>query len=129
MCMHPSSTNRKDPVMDVFYNNGQSSNVATHVEHHTGWTNTEGEQQWYKIHDPTVCAQNGTTAQRASGCGGCDRVHIRFRQTYHSDATWGITALGTPHNEAWITGNGCGTGGLTGGHAVYYHMGTKTAAR
>ena len=116
-----SSTNRKDPVMDVFYNNGQSSNVATHVEHHTGWTNTEGSQQWYKIHaDPTVCAQNGTTAQRASGCGTCGRVHIRFRQTYHSDATWGITALGTPHNEAWVVGPlGCGTGK----HAVYYPYG------
>ncbi len=111
-----SSTNRKDPVMDVFYNNATGSNVATHVQHHTGWTNTEGKQQWYKIHaDPTVCGQNSTTAQRASGCGSCDRVHIRFRQTYHSDATWGTTALGTPHNEAWKTSGGC----FPGEHAVY----------
>jgi hypothetical protein len=112
-----SSTNRKDPVMDVFYNNATAANVGTHIQHHTGWTNQEGGTQWYKIHaDPTVCAENASTSQRASGCGSCDRTHVRFKQTYHGDATWGTTSIATPHNEQWVVFNGCG---YPGGHAVY----------
>jgi hypothetical protein len=112
-----SSTNLLDPVMVVFYNNGQAPAIRTHVEHHLGWTNQEGRGQWYKIHeDPTVCGKNIEASQRASACGTCDRYHIRFKETYHSDATWGATSLATPHHEEWVRFNGCG---ITGGHAVF----------
>ncbi|MGH8546523.1 MAG: hypothetical protein ACREX3_23490 [Gammaproteobacteria bacterium] len=111
-----SSSNRVDPVMNVFYNNATDSNVGTHIQHHTGWQNQSGSLQWYKIHaNPTVCGRNASSAQRASACGSCDRVHIRFKRTYHGDATWGTTSLGTPHNEDWKTGGGC----FPGKHAVY----------
>lgn len=115
------STNRVDPVMDAFHEDATATKMRTHVEHHTLWTNQQGSPQVYKTHsNPTVCAENSTLSQRASACGSCDRYHIRFRQTYHSDATWGITSIGTPHQEDWITGQGCG---ITGGHAVVYPYG------
>jgi hypothetical protein len=102
-----STTNRADPVMDTFYGNvGQvnGTTVGNHIQHHTGWTDQSGGQQWYKTHtSPSVCAQNASTSQRASGCGSCDRIHIRFIKTYHSDATWGDTAIGTPHDEYYNT--------------------------
>lgn len=105
-----SSTNRKDPVMNVFYSNATPSNTGTHIQHHTGWTNQEGGPQNYKVHaDPTVCQWNAETSQRASSCGSCARTHIRFKLTWHGDATWGTTSLGTPHNEDHVF---CG-------HAVY----------
>lgn len=95
-----SSTNRADPVMDVFYNNATGANVGTHIQHHTGWQNQEGGSQWYKIHEnPRVCGQNASSEQRASAGGNDDRIHVRFIKTYHGDATLGTTALATPHDE------------------------------
>lgn len=98
-----TEADRTDPVMDVFYNNATSSNVASHVQHHTGWTNQTGSNQWWVTHtSPSFCLQNASSEQRAIGCGTCDRYHVRFKQTYHGDATWGITALATPHEEIWL---------------------------
>lgn len=110
-----SSTNRVDPVMNVFYDEAYAPNaVGNHIQHHTGWSNQSGSSQWYKTHaNPTRCGKNASESQRASACGNCDRTHIRFKQTYHGDSTWGITALGTPHEEVWVS---CG-------HAVTYPYG------
>jgi hypothetical protein len=96
------SGDRVDPIGTMFYN-ASSAGALNHIHHH-GWaTTTSSDAQWWKTHGNAVCVANltGASGERASGCGECDRFHVRVRTTYDSDPTYGTTAFATPHKESW----------------------------
>lgn len=97
-----------NPVSMVFYNQGTADNAIYHVYHHSGWDGTVIEQgQYFASIYHLVCRfQNGASAD---GYVFETRHHVRFRQSYDADGTFGITTVGTPHFEKKV---GCG-------HAVY----------
>lgn len=93
--------NRVDPVTVVFYASATGSRSLNHVQYHGGWTHTSGSPQHFGTHGECY-AMNG---QRANGGSFSSRWHIRVRQTHHTDANWGTTAMGSPHRDEWT---GCG---------------------
>lgn len=86
---------QKDPMNVTFYNNATWGNSVTHVEHHLGWTNATGSDMWFWDHD----AFRKQHTHRASGCGICNRNHMRFRQGEDADATWGTYTAAAVHYE------------------------------
>lgn len=90
-----TSSNRTDPVNLVFYQSATGSRTLNHIQFHTGWTNTSGSSQKFLTHSECY----SMSGQRASGGLTSSRWHVRVRQTYHSDTTWGTTSAGAAHWE------------------------------
>jgi hypothetical protein len=88
---------RVDPITVVFYGYATASRTSNHIKFHTGWGGGSGGNQYFASHGEC----GGTTYQDYSACGTCTRYHVRMRQTYDDDATFGTTTTGTPHHEDW----------------------------
>lgn len=89
------STNRKDPIQIVYYNNATSVNVGYHSAHH-GWPDDPGA-------DPQYFFDHGCTAddgERANGSG--TRYHQRWETAWTEDNYWDTYSFATPHFEDYV---------------------------
>jgi hypothetical protein len=122
---------RINPIGAIFYRFGGTQNAANHTAHHTGWGSNIDNPQWFATHG--VCYERDGSLASASAWD--PRYHIRLRQTYHGDTSFGTTTVGTPHWEEEcgtighaVPPNGFTRGrrqlvdhvGILGGHDYYY---------
>ena len=86
-----------------------------------GWEVTSGTTQQFASH----AACGPMYGQRADG--RWSRYHVRVRRTAQADPRWGITAVGTPHHEDWITtcGHAVDRGGGSTGEASGFDQGRQ----
>jgi hypothetical protein len=93
-----SCNNAIDPVSVVFYYAATIQNVDTHARHHGGWTTTGGGTQYFYDH---FCG--AMDHDNASGCGQCNRHHMREWWNYDSPPP-GLSyyTLATPHKEDFV---------------------------
>jgi hypothetical protein len=97
-----------------------------HIRYHLGWWDTGGSTQSFSSEG--VC---GTMdGQRASGTVLQSRFHVRVKQTFDGDATWGITARGDAHHEdlVWYCGHAVDKGGGSSGLSSGFDQGRRAIA-
>lgn len=87
---------RVDPIGTVFFDDGATGNAQTHIWQDAGWGGTILEDEQYFASHGVCRLQDGANAD---GDVLDDRNHIRLRQTGDSDASLGVTTVGTPHEE------------------------------
>jgi hypothetical protein len=89
-----------DPVTNVLWDSGSARLATDHVEHHTGWTNEQGSQQWFTSH--ARCHE--AFAQRASGGPFSSRYHVRISPTLDLDP-WTYSAAAAHHEDFTYCGH------------------------
>jgi hypothetical protein len=96
-------TDHVDPITIVFYGYTafyrQSRNI---VQIFTGWSGKDGTSQYASSHG--VCTH--MDGESYSGCGICNRYHIRYNQTHTLDSLGRYETVGTPHEDrvSWHCG-------------------------
>lgn len=105
------NSNRKDPIMMVFFREAQDSNVATVINGLPGYEFTSNEAiqyYWTDTNDSTACDAEGdaeaTCTASLPQCTGV-RYHVRHKKVrFYTDGTrngwpYAVTSVATPHRE------------------------------
>lgn len=92
-----STTNRVDPITDMFTRDASAWNTRVHINHPTGWELTSlGDPQKFQV-------QNNcdTMTNQLASCDSCfgNRAHVRYRQSPFLDFTYGTVTMTDPHQE------------------------------
>jgi hypothetical protein len=105
----------------VFTRDATSWNTHVHINHHTGWEVTSGNDQAFQF--GSDCANQNN--QLADG-GFFTRFHTRWRQSPYYDFTYGTVSFADPHEEDISVGchavdeNGSSGSGFDKGRATIY---------
>jgi hypothetical protein len=114
-----------DPINVVFYNDATAENVEQGFDDHPGWSDHDGETQYFKHYDN--CYEMGD--QPSSNQMGLSRYHARYHRGLDTsgeveiDPIWGDYTIAAAHYEDWIPYipfvNNCDSGWVPkGDHAV-----------
>jgi hypothetical protein len=75
--------------------NADRARARSLVERETGWGGDASADQYARSHG--FCTP--MDGESYSGCGACNRLHVRYNQTHHRDAVGRLETVGTPHDE------------------------------
>lgn len=106
-----SCSSHVDPISVVFYGyTAFYSQARADFQARSGWGGNDDGAGQYGISHGYCTPMDG---QSYSGCGSCDRYHMRYNQTHHVDTKGRYETVATPHYEV-ETGCGHATRTFTG---------------